>query len=428
MKTAKKNIWIRIKEFFVKFYIKNKPLCRQDWIRLGILAVAIPVFVYSAWQLGYKLFTYVYEAWKYDTVIDMHVTPTANPFDNITISPEPGEPYQIVYATDTKLNSDGRLPEYQQLWERNNDMIGWITMPGFSKKPINYPIMYSGDNSYYVYRDFDQKDSYSGSIFMDGSNTPYCTDPVNLDRNYVIYGHAMRNRSMFGNITDYWENKTSWANNHTIYIDFMNTRLEYEVFSTFVVDPKYNYRQTKFSSDEEYQAYLNDMMAKSTHDFGIKVDTDDKIVTLSTCYKSTRRTAVIGKLVRQIIYVKGAAEPGSNATVTPVTLPTYIPMNEPSPTPRITPTKPAGITPTKGAASSSKPSSGTSSKPSSTGSSSTSSSSSTGPTPDITPGITPEITPEITSEASSDVSSEVSSETSSATSSESSSDPAPAGT
>lgn len=390
MKTAKKNIWQKTKEFFVRIYIKNKPINRQDWIRVSILAIAIPVFIYSAGQLGYKLFTYIYEDWRNSQIVDLKPTTEVSPFDSIT--PSPDEPYQIVYGTDARLNDAGRLPEYEDLWQRNNDMIGWISMPGFTKKPINYPIMYSGDNSYYVYRDFDKKDSYSGSIFMDGSNTSYRIDPTELDYNYVIYGHAMLNRSMFGNITDYFKNETSWKENNKIYIDFMNTRLEYEVFSTFLIDPYYNYRQTHFSSDDEFQKYLDDMVAKSAHDFGIKVDSKDRIITLSTCFQTTRRTAVIAKLVRQIIYVKGAQ--ASGVTITPIALPTYIPLNEPSPTPRVSSSGSSSIT-------SSKPSSSSSSSSSTPGATPTidpavSPTGDPGATPTIDPGVTPTEDPSAT--------------------------------
>ena len=146
----------------------------------------------------------------------------------------------------------------------------------------------------------------------------------------------MKNKSMFGQITDYYKNETSWKNCTKIYVDFLNTRLEYEVFSTFLIDPYYNYRQTHFSSDTEYQTYLDDMTAKSAHDFGIRVGVKDRIVTLSTCYQSTQRTAIVARLVRQIIYIKGSSS--SNPKVTPIALPTF----EPSPTPRITPSPSAG--------------------------------------------------------------------------------------
>ncbi len=333
MKKTNKSIFYRVKDSLIKFYIKNKPNNRQDWIRIGILAIAIPIFIYSAGQLGFKLYTYVYEDWRNSQIRDLKPDDNKNPFTEVTGEVKKNEPYEIIYAINDSLNKDGRLPEYETLWQRNNDMAGWFSMPGFAKKPIDYPIMYSGDNRYYVYRDFDKQDSYSGSIFLDGANKPYYSNPLELDHNYVIYGHAMLDKSMFGNVTDYFNNKESWKNN-IIYVDFMNTRLEYEVFSTFLISPTYNYRQTKFSSDEEYQKYLDDMMKKSTHDFGIKVTTKDRIVTLSTCYKTTRRTAIIAKLKRQIIYVKGGETPG--ASVTPIVLPTYIPMNQPSPTPRLT--------------------------------------------------------------------------------------------
>ncbi len=337
MKTNKQNPWQKCKGFFIRFYIKNKPTSRQDWIRRIILAVAIPVFLYCAVKIGLKLFDYAYADWQHSQIVDLKPTVASDPFDIADSSQSSSQdipsdkPYQIILGTDTRLNDGGRLPEYEDLWKRNNDMVGWISMPGFKSKSIYYPIMYSGDNEYYVYRNFDKQQSACGSIFLDGSNTPYSSDPLQLDYNYVLYGHAMRNNSMFWNITDYFKNETAWKDSTKIYIDFMNTRLEYEVFSTFLIDPYYNYRQTSFSSDVEYQAYLDDMIAKSAHDFGIKVGPKDRIVTLSTCYQTTRRTAVIARLVRQIIYVKGDVSSNPGASVTPVILPTY----EPTPTPKI---------------------------------------------------------------------------------------------
>lgn len=333
MKTVRFDFLRKIRESLVPFFKKIKPANRQEWIRTGILAVSIPVFLYCAIFLGIRLFAYVSEDWKNEQITELKPTPSSNPFDSTVPSSSSGEtaeerPYQVLYATDTGLNAAGHLPEYEDLWQRNNDLAGWIHMPGFPVKTIYYPILYSGDNSYYVYKNFDKEYSYSGSVFLDGANSPYQSDPLDLNYNYVIYGHAMNNKSMFGNLTDYFKNEDSWKNATTIYIDFLNTRLEYTVFATFLVEPDYNYRQTHFSSDEEYQLYLDDMLAMSTHDFGIEVGPDDRIVTLSTCYKSTRRTAVIGKLVRQIIYPQGSSS--GNPSVTPVVLPTY----EPTPTPK----------------------------------------------------------------------------------------------
>lgn len=349
MKSVKQNYLNIIKENIQKFYYKHKPVDTRDKLRLVVLAIALPVFIYSSYQLIYKLYTYVYEDNQMQAVVDQKPDSEKNPFENLDTSEDSsnGLPYQVIEGKDSYLNAEGILKEYQTLWERNHDLVGWINFPGFTPKPINYPMVYSGDNSYYLRRDYDGVDSVAGSIFIDGSNTPYSQANPVLDKNYVIYGHAMGNRSMFGNITDYWVNEKSWKN-HTIYIDFMNTRLEYEVFSTFVCDPYFNYRQTHFSSDEQYKEYLDMLVAKSTHDFGQTLGVDDRIITLSTCYKKTRRNAVVAKLVRQIVYSKNS-HGNIDIAVTPIVMPTYmpfkIPTRTPSPTKGPTPAATAGVTP-----------------------------------------------------------------------------------
>lgn len=386
MKTTRINILQKIKLAATKFYFKNKPVDRNDWIRFGVLAISIPVFLYSAGQLGYKLFTYVYEDYLNSKVVELKPEPEKNPFDDIKIEEEDlvkGLPYKTVIGKDSRLNEAGRLVEYEGLWKRNNDLVGWINMPGF-KKEINYPILYSGDNSFYLLRDYDKHDSRSGSIFLDGSNIPYHVDPLNIDRNYVLYGHAMYNMSMFGQLTDYWNNKDAWTNKKTIYIDLMNTRLEYEVVSTFLVDPYYNYRQTKFADDVEYKKYLDQIIAKSAHDFGAKLDVKDKLITLSTCYKTTRRTAIIGRLVRQIIYIMGSNTniPSITPLVLPTNVPHDLPLLTPTPTPTpvvsltpiVSPTGGPGKTPTPGATPSGNPT----------------------PTVTLAPGVTATPTPEVT--------------------------------
>jgi sortase B len=355
MKSMKKSRSTTFKDRMVRFYIRHKPVDARDTIRLIVLAIAIPVFIYSSYQLVYKLYTYVSEERQMASVVKEKPDNGENPFEHLdnenVIEPTDGRPYQIIEGEDSYLNADGILKDYQTLWERNSDMIGWIDFPGFSTKPINYPILYSGDNSYYLKRDFDENASEAGSIFLDGSNTPFPKDPMTLDRNYVFYGHAMRNKTMFGNLTDYWTNEASWENT-TIYIDFLNTRLEYEVFSTFVCDPYFNYRQTRFSSDQQYQEYLDMLVDKSNHDFGHTLTSADRIITLSTCYKTTRRTAIVAKLVRQIVY-RTSSHGNIDIHVTPIALPTYMPFEVPSraptpttaPSPGVTPGTTPGVTP-----------------------------------------------------------------------------------
>ena len=188
MKTVKKNLWQKCKENLRKFYIKHKPASRREWIRLGVLAVSISVFVYCAVQVGYKLFNYIYDDWRNGQIIDLKPTPVYDVFSDFTLEPvsedSGSRPYQVLIGTDTVLNEDGRLLEYENLWQRNHDLAGWISMPGFKGKAIYYPLLYSGDNEFYVTRNFDKQDAIDGSIFLDESNSPYQSNP--LDLNYKL--------------------------------------------------------------------------------------------------------------------------------------------------------------------------------------------------------------------------------------------------
>ncbi len=319
---------------FGEFINKRKPQTKMDVVRLIVLLISVPVFIYSAGQLIHRFYRYGYEDKQMEDIVAQKPV-TNNPFEEIKEEEDenlfPELPYKVYEGKDSRL-VDGILGQYRDLYAKNEDLAGWMIFPGFDSKPIDYPILYSGDNDFYLHRDFNKKDSYAGSLFFDGNHTPLHMNPMKIDRNYVIYGHAMKNKSMFGHLTDYWGNEEALRNT-TIYIDLLNTRLEYEVISTFLCAPNYNYRQINFLSDQQYLDYLNTMVSKSQVDFGATVTADDKIITLSTCYRTTRRTAIIAKLVRQFVYTDIPDEdydPGDNQ----VALPTHIPLEIPSPTPR----------------------------------------------------------------------------------------------
>jgi SrtB family sortase len=182
-------------------------------------------------------------------------------------------------------------------------MIGWIRMPGF-ENPIDYPVMQARDNDFYLRKDFYRNSSYAGSIFMDCRN-----NSAQVERNFIIYGHAMNNLSMFGNLAQYPKHPEEYTMKTKIYLDLMKTRLEYEVFSTYLTDASYNYRQTDFTGDDEFLSFLERIRSKSVYDYKIKLAPQDRILTLSTCNSSAgkdMRTVVHARLVRQVVYDKTA--------------------------------------------------------------------------------------------------------------------------
>lgn len=281
-------------------------------LRLLLMVICIAVFLFSGMQVVFKLIGYSKDNLQYESirnmtereltfeVIDNSAT-TASHYEEVSAPDSSAAPipYEILSGDISQLNSDGILKDYEKLISQNPDLAAWIYMPGY-KKVIDYPVMKTNDNDYYLYRDFYKNKSYAGSIFMDASNA--INGP---DRHIVLYGHAMRDMSMFGNLADYAENEEEYRKITKIYLDLMNTRLEYEVFSAYYEESTYNYRQIHFLNDEDYVDFLNRIRARSFYDFGAVLTSQDKIITLSTCnndYGKDGRTIIHARLTRQITY------------------------------------------------------------------------------------------------------------------------------
>jgi hypothetical protein len=206
--------------------------------------------------------------------------------------------------------------------------------------------MYSGDNEFYLRRDFEKKYSGAGCLFFDGGN-----DPKALSRNFVVYGHAMQAKHMFGNLTDFPSNPAAYKANRTIYVDLLWARLKYEVFSTYYIPSSGDYRRTSFVDDADFLQYAEMLRSRSVFDFGVALSPGDRILTLSTCQNAIEgnRVAVHARLVAMVVYDKSSL---STADITGVpagvtgaavptryVLPTLVPTRAPaSPTPSATAT------------------------------------------------------------------------------------------
>ena len=222
-------------------------------------------------------------------------------------------PYKVENGNSEELDSNGVLYDYSALKKENADFVGWIYMPGY-KKEIDYPVMQAQDNEFYLDKDFYGNLSKAGSIFMDYRNNPTSpdrNDPANLDRHIILYGHAMMNLSMFGNLMDYYKQEEEHSKITKIYLDLLNMRLEYEVFSTYLEHSTYNYRQVEFSNDSEYLDFLKRITSKSEHNYNIELTPEDKILTLSTCDGNISydgRSIIHARLTKQTIYDKSGEE------------------------------------------------------------------------------------------------------------------------
>ena len=179
---------------------------------------------------------------------------------------------------------------FNELLNKNPDTVGWIKVEGTK---VNYPVVQSTDNTYYLSHAFDRSNNIGGWIFAD-----YRVDFEEFGKNTIIYGHNMNNKTMFGSIP--WILNDSYlknSNNYFIKISTPTTNTVWKVFSAYTIEPEVYYLRTNFSS-EPYDKFLNTIKRRSIYNFGVDIGTDDKILTLSTCDNTgTKRVAIHAKMI-----------------------------------------------------------------------------------------------------------------------------------
>lgn len=174
---------------------------------------------------------------------------------------------------------------FEELKQKNSDTVAWLKVENTN---IEYPIVQANNNSYYLTHNFDKKYNVAGWIFADYKNKLDGTD-----RNIVVYGHNMRNNSMFGSLKDVITEE--WYNNEeNKYITFVteNEYQTYQVFSVYQIKTEDYYIQTEFKSNE-FTEFIDTITKRSKKDFGINVSKEDTILTLSTCANNNKYRVVL---------------------------------------------------------------------------------------------------------------------------------------
>ncbi len=177
----------------------------------------------------------------------------------------------------------------------NDDVVGYLKIDGTS---INYPVMQSSDNQFYLNRDIYKQPSSAGSIFLDYEN-----DIRRNDKNTVIYGHNMNKDYMFHALR-YYNDYNYFLNHRYITFDTLYCNQTWEVFSFYKTDISFNYIKVFFSSQSEFSNLLNEMKNRSAYDTGVVVSPKDRVLTLSTCsnQESNTRYVLNARLVSQTYY------------------------------------------------------------------------------------------------------------------------------
>ena len=196
----------------------------------------------------------------------------------------------VPYNEDTSAEEGEEVREqriaFEELKAQNEDVIGWIEIPDTE---ISYPLMQGDDDQYYLKHTFSGNKNSAGSIFVEYQNKPDLTD-----RHTIIYGHNMKNGSMFGGLKEY-RNASYLVDHPMVYIDLEDGTHAYQIFSCYETPANSNTYTIGFASqpDGRYEQFVQTLKNSSAYDTGIDVSKNDRVITLSTCTKRSENRFVV---------------------------------------------------------------------------------------------------------------------------------------
>ncbi len=244
-------------------------IAMKNIIRIIILIIALGLMGFS----GYKLLE-IYREYKagesfYEDYVEKFV--------NTSHAKEVGK----VEEEDTGLTID-----FDALLAENPDIVGWIYSEG---TVINYPIVQADDNDYYLRRMLDGNHNTAGSIFMDFRNSPDFSD-----LNTIIYGHNMKNQTMFGTLKEY-RDQDYYEKHPEIYIYTPHKKYSIKLIAGYRIDMYYDIDILP-QDWEELKSLYDEVVGLSTFQADIPLKEGDRLVTLATCREgdNTQRYLLIG--------------------------------------------------------------------------------------------------------------------------------------
>jgi len=178
-----------------------------------------------------------------------------------------------------------------KLKSKNADFIGWINIDDTN---INYPVMQSSTENFYLKRNFNKEYSDYG--------TPYISENCDIDNsdNLIIYAHNMKNHQMFGDLEKY-KSKDFYNSHKYIQFDTLSTQGTYEIVFVFkTTDNDFDYQNyTEFTNEEQFNTFMDKCKSLSLYNTETNSVYGDRLITLSTCEYSQNngRLVVIAKQI-----------------------------------------------------------------------------------------------------------------------------------
>lgn len=203
-----------------------------------------------------------------------------------------------IHLTDDSTDTPDILDEYEAIYNKNKRLIGWIKI---DDTLIDYPVMQTVNNEYYLDHNFNQEEDRNGCIFMD-----YQCDVIKGCDNMILYGHHMKSGKMFGTLNKYSQ-KEYYDEHPIIQFDTIYEKGEYQIMYVFrskvYSEEDVNFKYYQFinaGSEKEFNSYINEMSALSLYDTGVTATYGDQLLTLSTCdyQEAEGRFVVVAKKIK----------------------------------------------------------------------------------------------------------------------------------
>ncbi len=269
-------------------YKKRSSFSKKQILYTVLICLCSVVFLISAFYLGNYFWDYYKQSKQQDDLASIVESnrPPLSPEGNgsqTPANPVPGQPPQI-------------LPEYKPLYEMNNDLVGWISIPDTS---VNYPVLKATESlDFYLNRDFYKEKTRSGSIYVRDVGDVFAPSD-----NITIYGHRMKTGNMFTLLHEY-PNKSFWESHKTFSFDTLYEHHQYEIFAVFKTsgNPGEGFPYHLFidaENAEEFDEFVAEVKRLSFYDTGITPQYGDKLVCLSTCEYTLNngRLVVVGRRI-----------------------------------------------------------------------------------------------------------------------------------
>lgn len=262
---------------------------KRERIRKWIMAVCVCIAAACFTYLG----IYSYQISRLDAYAEKQQN-LKGADSSVNVVPET----PVIHYDEEEIEVPDILEEYKILYSLNKRLIGWVKI---DDTYIDYPVLQTGNNEYYLNHNFDQEEDRNGSIFLDKdcSILPRST-------NLIVYGHHMRSGRMFGQLNKY-SSKDFYEKHKLIQFDTIYEKGTYEIMYVFrskiyeesEIVFKY-YQFINANSEIEFNSYMREMEEMSLYDTGVTAEYGDELLTLSTCdyYTSGGRFVVVAKKIQ----------------------------------------------------------------------------------------------------------------------------------